>query len=92
MSELKGRRLPDGNHPYEQVKPGDYWKPGYEHRQPDEWWFRDPGGALGRVVKHTVIEHEDGTITVNPSILRYPCPPEFPEGWHGWLKKGVWSW
>jgi hypothetical protein len=35
---------------------------------------------------HAVIEHEDGTITVSPSIV-------MPAGqrWHGFLVRGIWS-
>lgn len=89
MGQLQGRRLSDGDHDYDSVQPGDYWKPGYAHRQPNEWWFRDPFGVIGRIAKHTVVEHEDGTITVSPSILRTGGDgPSF----HGWLKAGVWTW
>jgi hypothetical protein len=42
-------------------------------------------GRLGP--DHTVTEHEDGTITVSPSILdeRPGCGT-----YHGWLERGVW--
>lgn len=30
-----------------------------------------------------ITEHEDGAITVRPSILD-------PDGWHGWLERGIW--
>lgn len=30
-----------------------------------------------------IVEHEDGTITVTPSIMD-------PGGWHGFLERGVW--
>ncbi len=86
--ELIGRRR-EGNVEYRDAQPGDYWKPDYEHRQPNEWWFRDPTGSFGRVVHHQVAEHDDGTITVHPSILR--TGGDTP-GFHGWLKRGVWSW
>jgi hypothetical protein len=52
----------------------------------DVWWIKDPHGSMGRLATHTVTEHEDGTITVDPSIL----DPD-PGGYHGWLKRGVWS-
>lgn len=51
------------------------------------WEIRDPFGALGRIGKHEVEEHDDGTITVTPSILD-PDPPDF----HGHLLRGVWTW
>lgn len=42
---------------------------------------------------HEVVEHEDGTITVSPSILiEYPWgPKQVKITWHGFLKRGVWS-
>ena len=96
ISPMQGRRLPDDSDLRKAVA-GDYFKvtwvggPGHV-----EWWFRDPFGDPGRITKHTVEEHEDGTITVSPSIA--PDPARFPhEGsevgsFHGWLKAGVWSW
>ena len=87
ISPLEGRRLRDGaeGDGYESVQPGDYWKPA--GRPEGEWWFRDPVGNIGRVSKHTVAEHEDGTITVTPSIA-----DEGEATFHGWLTKGVWTW
>jgi hypothetical protein len=35
------------------------------------WSVTTPNGRLGSVAKHTVVEHEDRTITVSPSILVY---------------------
>ena len=35
---------------------------------------------------HNVIEHEDGTITVSPSILI----TRHDGSWHGYLDRGVW--
>lgn len=86
-SPMQGRRLPDGDH-LRDVEPGDYWKP--ENRPDGEWWIRDPFGYFGRITQHTVTEHEDGTITVEPSILddRGPGQPSF----HGFLRAGVWTW
>lgn len=77
---MTGRRLPDGWN-YAESEPGDYWL------TPKGWWeLRDPNGALGRLGSgHTVTVHDDGTITVSPSILS----PD-PGGWHGWLERGVW--
>lgn len=47
------------------------------------WYIRDPDGGIGTIRSHTVTEHEDGTITVAPSIVA-------PGGYHGWLEHGVW--
>lgn len=50
------------------------------------WLTRHPGadhhGSLAD--GHEVTEHEDGTISVYPSILCRAC------GWHGYLERGVW--
>ncbi|KKM93625.1 hypothetical protein LCGC14_1206560 [marine sediment metagenome] len=81
---MKGRRIyPDKG---EEFKPGDYGQGS------DELWYCRPPNPeihLGNLRAHQVEEHEDGTITVSPSIL-------IEEGtggplWHGWLKKGEWT-
>lgn len=46
------------------------------------WWCRPPKGGCGILGDHQVTEHEDGTITVSPSIL-------MPGQWHGYLERGV---
>jgi len=52
------------------------------------WYVRAPDGAVATIgfENHSVAEHDDGTITVSPSIV-------MPNGncWHGWLQHGVWS-
>jgi hypothetical protein len=55
------------------------------------WYCRAPvpGEIMfsGNLTNHEVTEHEDGTITVSPSILiRRGRGKE----WHGWLERGVW--
>ncbi len=52
------------------------------------WMVRTPNGHLGDVGNHDVVEHEDGTITVSPSIL--VSNPQQGELWHGYLERGVW--
>lgn len=47
------------------------------------WWIVDPAGSFGRLANHDVVEHDDGTITVQPSIYR-------ADGYHGWLRRGIW--
>lgn len=87
---MQGRRLPDGFH-YFDAEPGDYWKQLLGTvEEPGEkfiWSVRDPDGHLGSLTKHEVVEHEDGTITVSPSILN-DRPPS--GSWHGFLERGVW--
>jgi hypothetical protein len=55
------------------------------------WWqVTCPDGTQGSLNPeiHTVTEHEDGTITVHPS-LDFSKAPYF--GWHGWLVRGVFT-
>ena len=84
----QGRRVPDGERWYGEdspVGPGSYGRVLVDGEW--EWRCRTPSGYGGRLSQHDVVEHEDGTITVSPSILvEYP-----PEGnWHGYLECGVW--
>jgi hypothetical protein len=87
MSEpIKGQRVPDETEPHTYAS-GDYgrWR--------GSWYVRPPANAEGRsavgaISKHTVVEHEDGSITVDPSILQY-----YGEGdvlYHGFLQNGMW--
>lgn len=70
----------DGRPVFPRVEPGDYCK------APDgTWWVATPEeGVMGPLTEHTVEEHEDGTITVSPSIL-------VTGGYHGFLRRGEWS-
>lgn len=79
---MKGRRIypdKDGNL---RLAEGDYGKDGR-----NVWVCRPPGCHAGDLSNHTVTEHEDGTITVSPSILL--DEPGGP-GWHGYLERGAW--
>ena len=87
MSEtLVGKRVPwpDERIPIEQepyMAPGDYAGPWR-----GLWLVRAPNGDWGTLhARHQITEHEDGTITVSPSI-------QFETGqrWHGYLERGVW--
>jgi hypothetical protein len=53
------------------------------------WWARvpAPGFSTASLGDHSVIEHEDGTITVSPSILMMRRDGK---SWHGYLEKGIW--
>ena len=64
------------------LEPGDYGR----HPADGHWYCRTPNGHLGNLSRHDVVEHEDGTITVSPSIL----VSEEVEVWHGYLERGVW--
>lgn len=68
-----------------EMEPGDYG-----HSRPEStgpWFCCTPSGDGGNLTAHDVTEHDDGTITVSPSILvstsEGPC-------WHGYLERGVW--
>lgn len=64
------------------LKEGDYGKDGRGH-----WCVRPPGCHAGSIPKHKVEEHEDGTITVSPSIVLQ----DGRKSWHGHLRKGQWT-
>jgi hypothetical protein len=49
-----------------------------------EWWIRDPWGRVGRLTSHTITEHEDGTITVSPSIFDKDGSPPTQEELQQW--------
>lgn len=82
---MNGRRVYDLEpHEYE---PGDYG------RWHDMWFCRTPGDEAkftGNLSNHLVVEHEDGTITVNPSILVHSRWAGVEHTWHGYLEHGVW--
>ena len=57
------------------------------------WYARAPGSHMGNLGGHDVEEHEDGTITVTPSILIRTTKASGEEfvAFHGYLRRGVWS-
>lgn len=74
---------------------GDYWKyPKSVSREPTNltgtvWGVYIPGGPVSLLTKHTVREHEDGTISVEPGD---GCSNSIPgRSFHGWIRHGVWS-
>jgi uncharacterized protein DUF6527 len=77
---MTGRRLPDGTG--SGWSPGDFWK----WKDEDRWVAITPTGLMCGLKNHTVTEHEDGTITVSPSILI----TQGELSWHGFLERGVW--
>ena len=55
------------------------------------WWeVTTPDGHVGSLDPsiHTVVEHEDGTITVTPSI---DMSRRHAGAYHGFLRKGEWT-
>jgi hypothetical protein len=81
---MNGRRV-YGKAPHE-LEVGDY---GRWDADKGNWHARVPDGKLANLGAHTVVEHEDGSITVSPSIL-VTQPGAWPPEWHGWLERGVW--
>lgn len=77
------RRYPTGDSILP-LEPGDYAK----HPENGDWYAMTPNGHLAGLRLHTVTEHDDGTITVDPSIL--VSTSDGPV-YHGWLRAGVWS-
>ncbi len=62
-------------------EPGSYWK-----GKDGNWYAMTPNGLHGGLASHAVKEHEDGTITVAPSILVRGHDGTY----HGYLERGVW--
>lgn len=105
---IEGRRREDvrfGELP-DDLQPGDYWK--YLDRKTGEpmksdckenltggvWGFCAPNECgIGLLTKHTVREHDDGRITIQPNdgssnsvkIVGANCE------WHGFVYNGVWK-
>ena len=91
---MKGKRV-DWNpadtvdYPFPKLKLGEYGK-----SRDGIWYCCTPSGTegmLGNLKAHTVVEHEDGTITVTPSILVTVHEKGVEvQRWHGFLIKGEW--
>ncbi len=84
-----GKRLPDGSWP---ENAGEYCK------DEDGRWIAVPPDGCGIIMltrkgppeqNWTVTEHEDGTISVSPSIHILGEPGK-PDRWHGYLERGIW--
>jgi hypothetical protein len=89
VREHEGTRLPDGTGWFD-AEPGDYWR----IRRDGEWLWKATDPVYGMVAaldEHEVTEHDDGTITVSPSILIHGGE-RMKDEFHGYLKHGVWSW
>ena len=84
---IQGKRhdLADGD---EILEYGEYgW-----HAEHKKWYCLPPQtgdfySGQGSLGNHTIVEHEDGTITVSPSIL---MTGHHGKQWHGYLERGVW--
>lgn len=90
MTIIQGKRrdLPDDT---TFPNPGEYGK-GFD----GEWYGcipvpinADGFPLIADLRKHQVTEHEDGTLTVSPSILT--TRRHTGQQWHGYLTRGVWE-
>lgn len=63
----------------------------YGSRNGTDWYCTTPNGLFGDISKHEVIENEDGTVTVSPSILVTSGMNHEEPSWHGYLIRGVWK-
>lgn len=87
---MQGRRLPDRPDGWlPKMEPGDYVKVG------DTWYAMTPNGAEAFLhPEHEITVHEDGSLTVAPSILIEGYEDNSylhgPFRWHGYLEHGVW--
>jgi hypothetical protein len=89
-SGMQGKRLPDGDTPREI---GDYCKAmNQDGSLSDYWHLFLPNGQRGFISgeRHKITEHEDGTITVQPSILHHGLKDKPETQWHGFLERGIW--
>lgn len=80
---MQGKRIEntDGHIP----ENGTYWKLN------DRWYCKTPNGHIGNLGNHDIVEHEDGAITVSPSILvSTEYDGKYRQLWHGYLEKGIW--
>lgn len=71
---------------FQLLKPGEYgrWTDG-------TWYGCTPNDQGCNLASHKITEHEDGTITVCPSIGVSEAAGGAPWLWHGFLERGVWS-
>ena len=84
---MQGRRVhpnSDDLFPYDGIQPGDY----FVWAMNGKWYGMTPNNLLCGLGNHKVTEHENGTITVSPSILVNNGTSG--KTWHGFLENGVW--
>jgi hypothetical protein len=81
---MKARRV-DITAGHHVLQPGQYGKCPRE----GVWYARPPVEAelTANLARHDITEHDDGTITVRPSIL---VSAGALGSWHGYLERGVW--
>jgi hypothetical protein len=83
----EGQARPDAK-PWE-LQPGEYCvRVDSDSGKRVAWVVTPNGHGPSRLDGWDLIEHDDGTITVSPSILAHPAADN--PGWHGYLEQGVW--
>lgn len=83
---MHGRRIypePLAEFSSHQCEPGDFYRDAH-----GDWRGKTPNELCVFLKLHRVVEHEDGTITVSPSILASNGTGN--KQWHGYLERGVW--
>lgn len=80
---MKGNRIDADENGHLPLNDGDYGRDSQ-----GQWYGKPPGFKSGyaNLSRHYVVEHEDRTITVTPSIL----VTNHIAGWHGYLERGIW--
>lgn len=80
---MKGVRRPDETGPWD-LEAGEYYL--YKGAP----WVRLPDGVGPCNLRDwSPVWHEDGTLTLSPSILDGD-PKKEGRGWHGYLERGIW--
>lgn len=73
------------------LQDGEILEPGEYGKYKGTWFCCPPADDFphlhGNLSSHELIEHEDGTITVSPSIL---ITHYTGKQWHGYLERGIW--
>lgn len=82
-TRLQPSRVDEDGNEWFAPESGSYW---FE-RKTGHWAAVTPNGLHGNLSNHDVVEHEDGTITVSPSIL---VEQGSVGSWHGYLERGIW--
>ncbi len=87
--KMQGKRAYPNEEGHLLLAPGEYGL----NPQDGQWYARPPQNedgfysGMGSLASHEVTEHEDGTITVSPSIL---ITGHHDKQWHGYLERGIW--
>jgi hypothetical protein len=85
---IHGTRVKDDSFKDNPFRPGTYGRVmGLQEPGKWDWAACTPNGHLANLAKHDVVENEDGTITVSPSIL---VEQSNMGSWHGFLEHGNW--